>query len=292
MKKISRIFTITFLSLVGILVVLVTTIYALSSSRMNKTYTVKSIPIPKFSKSVDIVEGKRLYQSRGCGDCHDVDGSGKTFIEDPAIGTLSGSNLTAGKGGILSDRTDEELAIAIRHGVGKNGRALIFMPSTDFQGMTNEDVGKLISFLRSLPGIDKAQGEVKPGLLGRFLFLIGEIPVFVSAEIINHEITHLTNITPSVSIEYGKYVASTCTGCHGFNLKGGPIQGAPPEWPPAQNISKSGINHYTEANFIQTIRTGKRPDGSEMKFPMPWKSLGQLTDTELKALWMYLQTIE
>ncbi|TGK89489.1 cytochrome c [Leptospira bourretii] len=259
---------------------------------MNKTYAVKFIPIPKFSKSVDIVEGKRLYQSRGCGDCHDVDGSGKTFIENPAIGTLSGSNLTAGKGGILSDRTDEELAIAIRHGVGKNGRALIFMPSTDFQGMTNEDVGKLISFLRSLPGIDKVQGELKPGPLGRFLFLIGEIPVFVSAEIINHEITHLTNITPSVSIEYGKYVASTCTGCHGFSLKGGPIQGAPPEWPPAQNISKSGINHYTEANFIKTIRTGKRPDGSEMKFPMPWKSLGQLTDTELKALWMYLQTIE
>nr|WP_244290400.1 cytochrome c [Leptospira bourretii] len=292
MKKISRILTITFLSLVGILLVLVTTIYALSSSRMNKTYAVKFIPIPKFSKSVDIVEGKRLYQSRGCGDCHDVDGSGKTFIENPAIGTLSGSNLTAGKGGILSDRTDEELAIAIRHGVGKNGRALIFMPSTDFQGMTNEDVGKLISFLRSLPGIDKVQGELKPGPLGRFLFLIGEIPVFVSAEIINHEITHLTNITPSVSIEYGKYVASTCTGCHGFSLKGGPIQGAPPEWPPAQNISKSGINHYTEANFIKTIRTGKRPDGSEMKFPMPWKSLGQLTDTELKALWMYLQTIE
>ncbi|MCG6144279.1 c-type cytochrome [Leptospira bandrabouensis] len=259
---------------------------------MNKTYDVKSVPIPKFSKPIDLAEGKRLYQSRGCGDCHDVDGSGKTFIEDPAIGILSGSNLTAGKGGILADRTDEELAIAIRHGVGKNGRALIFMPSTDFQGMTNEDVGKLISFLRSRPAIDKSQGEVKPGPLGRFLFLIGEIPVFVSAEIINHETTHLANITPSVSIEYGKYVASTCTGCHGFNLKGGPIQGAPPEWPPAQNISKHGLTKYTESNFIQTIRTGKRPDGTEMKFPMPWKSLGQLTDTELKALWMYLQTIQ
>lgn len=292
MKKISSILTITFLSLVGILVALAMTIYLLSSIRMNKTYEVNSIPIPKFSKSADIAEGKRLYQSRGCSDCHDVDGSGKTFIEDPAIGTLSGSNLTAGKGGILSERTDEELAIAIRHGVGKNGRALIFMPSTDFQGMTNEDVGKLISYLRSTPAVNKPQGEVKPGPLGRFLFLIGEIPVFVSAEIINHNAVHLTNITPSISIEYGKYVASTCTGCHGFDLKGGPIQGAPPEWPPAQNISKTGLNHYTEANFIQTIRTGKRPDGTEMKFPMPWKSLGQLTDTELKALWKYLQSID
>ncbi|MBM9591564.1 c-type cytochrome [Leptospira sp. 201903075] len=258
---------------------------------MNKTYEVKSVPIPKFSKSIDIAEGKRLYQSRGCGDCHDVDGSGRTFIEDPALGTLSGVNLTSGKGGILSDRTDEELAIAIRHGVGKEGRALLFMPSTDFQGMTNEDVGKLIAFLRSSPAVDKPQGELKAGPLGRFLFLIGEIPVFVSAEKINHEANHLTNITPSVSLEYGKYVASTCTGCHGFSLKGGPIQGAPPEWPPAQDISKSGLTNYTESTFIQTIRTGKRPDGSEMKFPMPWQSLGQLTDTELKALWIYLQTI-
>nr|WP_244934661.1 cytochrome c [Leptospira vanthielii] len=291
MKKIFRIFTITSLSLVGILVVLVTTIYALSSARMNKTYEVKSVPIPKFSKPVDLAEGKRLYQSRGCGDCHDIDGSGRTFIEDPALGRFSGSNLTSGKGGILTERTDEELAIAIRHGVGKNGRALLFMPSTDFQGITNEDVGKLIAFLRSLPVVNKPQGDLKAGPLGRFLFLIGEIPVFVSAEIINHEAIHLTNITPSISLEYGKYVASTCTGCHGFSLKGGPIQGAPPEWPPAQDISKNGLTHYSEASFIQTIRTGKRPDGSEMKFPMPWKSLGQLTDTELKALWKYLQTI-
>lgn len=291
MKKISRILTFTFLSLVGILVVLVTTIYTLSSARMNKTYAVKSVPIPKFSKSIDIAEGKRLYQSRGCGDCHDVDGSGRTFIEDPALGTLTGANLTSGKGGILSERTDEELAIAIRHGVGKEGRALIFMPSTDFQGMTNEDVGKLIAFLRSSPAVDKPQRELKAGPLGRFLFLIGEIPVFVSAEIIDHEANHLTKITPSVSLEYGKYVASTCTGCHGFSLKGGPIQGAPPEWPPAQDISKNGLTNYTESTFIQTIRTGKRPDGSEMKFPMPWQSLGQLTDIELKALWIYLQTI-
>nr|WP_244241977.1 c-type cytochrome [Leptospira kanakyensis] len=263
----------------------------ISSIRMNKTYEVKSVPIPKFSKPADTTEGKRLYQSRGCGDCHDVDGSGRTFIQDPAIGTLSGANLTSGKGGVLSDRSDEELAVAIRHGVGKNGKALIFMPSTDFQGMTNEDVGKLISYLRSTPAVDKPQGDIKPGPLGRFLYLIGEIPVFVSAEIINHDMVHLTNIKPSVSLEYGKYVASTCTGCHGFSLKGEPIQGAPPEWPPSQDISKAGLTNYTESSFIQTIRTGKRPDGSEMKFPMPWQSLGQLTDTELKALWIYLQTI-
>lgn len=258
---------------------------------MEKTYSVKPTPIPKLISAQDLLEGKRLYQSRGCGDCHDVDGSGKTFINDPAIGTMSGANLTSGKGGILNDRTDEELAIAIRHGVGKNGRALIFMPSTDFHGMTNQDVAKLIAYLRSAPGIDKEQGEIKPGPLGRFLFLIGEIPILVSAEQIDHESNHLDSLKPTISVEYGKYVAATCTGCHGMTLVGGPIQGAPPEWPPAQNLTKKGLSHYTEVSFLEAIRTGKRPDGSEIKFPMPWQSLAKLTDIELKALWLYLQSI-
>ncbi|PKA27228.1 c-type cytochrome [Leptospira levettii] len=291
MKKISRILLIFFVTVILLLSVFVTAVYLISNNRMGKIFSVKPTPIPKFVSNQDILEGKRLYQSRGCGDCHDVDGSGKTFINDPAIGTISGANLTAGKGGILNDRSDEELAVAIRHGVGKNGRALIFMPSTDFQGMTNEDVGKLISYLRSSTPVDKEQGEIKPGPLGRFLFVIGEIPVLVSAEQIDHETTHLQNLKPTVSLEYGKYVAATCTGCHGMKLVGGPIQGAPPEWPQAQNISKAGLSHYTEVSFIESIRTGKRPDGSEIKFPMPWQSLAKLTDTELKALWLYLQSI-
>ena len=291
MKKISRTLLIFFVTLILLLTVFVSAIYVLSNSRMGQTFAVNPTPIPKFISKEDLTEGKRLYQSRGCGDCHDVDGSGKTFISDPAIGTISGANLTAGIGGILRDRSDEELAIAIRHGVGKNGRALIFMPSTDFQGMTNEDIGKLVSYLRSMPSIDKEQGEINPGPLGRFLFLIGEIPILVSAEQIIHETNHLQNLKPTVSLEYGKYVAATCTGCHGMKLVGGPIQGAPPEWPPAQNITKVGLSQYTETTFIQSIRTGKRPDGSEMKFPMPWQSLAKLTDTELKALWMYLQSI-
>lgn len=291
MKKISRILLIFFVTVILLLSLFLGFVYMMSNNRMENTYTVKPTPIPKFISASDLLEGKRLYQSRGCGDCHNVDGSGKTFINDPAIGTISGANLTAGKGGILLERSDEELAIAIRHGVGKNGRALIFMPSTDFQGMTNEDVGKLISYLRSLPPIEKAQGEIKPGPLGRFLFVIGEIPILVSAEQINHEVTHLENLKPTVSLDYGKYVAATCTGCHGMKLVGGPIQGAPPEWPPAQNITKMGLSHYNEVSFIQSIRTGKRPDGSEIRFPMPWQSLAKLTDTELKALWLYLQSI-
>jgi hypothetical protein len=42
--------------------------------------------------------------------------------------------------------------------------------------------------------------------------------------------------------------------------------------------------------FFTTLRTGKRPDGYELKEPMPWQILGKMTDGELRALWLYLQT--
>lgn len=266
-------------------------VYSLTNARMNRTYDVAATPVPVFKNAADLAEGKRLYISRGCGDCHGADYGGKTFVNDPAIGRLSGSNLTTGKGGIATARSDAELARAIRHGVGQNGRALKMMPATDFQHMTDEDAGKLISYLRTVPPVDRETPEQVGGPLGRFLFLIGEIPIFISAELIDHGARHMTKIAPSVSVEYGKYVAATCTGCHRQNFTGGPIQGAPPEWAPAQNITGRALAKWNEAQFMTALRTGRRPDGSEMKFPMPWQSLGKLTDTEIKALWMYLQTL-
>ncbi len=291
MKKVFKVLGWTLPVVVVLLAGAGITIFALSAARMNKKYDVAATPVPVFKAAADLAEGKRLYISRGCADCNGEDLGGKVFINDPAIGTMAGANLTSGKGGVATARTDAELARAIRHGVGKDGRALIFMPSTDFAGMTDEDTGKLVSYLRTVPAVDREFLPPKAGPLGRFLFLIGEIPVFVSAEKIDHGAKPVTRINPTVSAEYGKYVAATCTGCHRDNFAGGPIQGAPPEWPPAQPITGKAMAKWNETQFITALRTGRRPDGSMIKFPMPWQSLGKLNDTEIKALWLYLQTL-
>lgn len=263
-------------------------VYHRSNARLAQTFQVASSAVPAFSSPADLAEGKRLYISRGCGDCHGDDAGGKTFINDPAIGTISGSNLTRGKGGIAGNRTNEDIARALRHGVGQNGRALVFMPSTDFMAMTDEDAGRLIAHLRTVPAVDREAPPIKIGPLARVLFLSGELPALVSAERIDHSAKPAQKIEKSVNLEYGKYVAATCTGCHRDNLQGGPIQGAPPEWLPAQNIAGKALAHYNEARFIAALRTGKRPDGSEIRFPMPWQSLAKLTDVEIKALYKYL----
>ncbi len=259
-----------------------------STSRINTKYeiTLSSIPVPK--SALEIAEGKRIYISRGCSDCHGKDLSGLTFISDPAIGTFSGSNLTTGKGGLSPELTATHFDRAVRHGIGANGRALLFMPATDFQKMTDEDLGRIIAYIQSVPPVDKPSVPIEVGPLGRFLFTIGKLPHLVTAELVDHTLKSNAKLAPEVSLDYGKYIATTCTGCHGDNLVGGPIPGAPPEWPLAQDITAKGIGKWSESEFISAIRTGKRPNGSEIRPPMPWQNFALMTDTELKSLRIYL----
>jgi hypothetical protein len=43
--------------------------------------------------------------------------------------------------------------------------------------------------------------------------------------------------------------------------------------------------------FIRALREGKRKEGTAISKMMLWKANGQMTDTELKAVWVYLQTV-
>jgi cytochrome c553 len=49
---------------------------------------------------------------------------------------------------------------------------------------------------------------------------------------------------------------------------------------------------YTEAAFIQTMRTGKKPNGTMIQPPMPSEVYQNMTDADLRAIWAYLRTIK
>ena len=289
MKKFLKRLALLLLIVAGGLAAFFAFTYWKTRGRMAKTYTVQGRAIAVPTDAASIAEGKRLFTSRGCGDCHSSDLSGMTFLDNPAIGKFSGTNLTRGKGGVGDKLTAASFDRALRHGVGRAGKPLIFMPSLEYAGMSDEDAGRLLAYIQSAAPVDKPSQRQKIGPLGRILYFTGKMPMLVTAELINHNATATAKVVPSVSVEYGKYIAQTCTGCHGANLAGGPIPGAPPEWPAAQDISKNALGKYNEAQFISAIRTGKRPDGSEIRFPMPWKNFALMTDTELKALWMFLR---
>jgi mono/diheme cytochrome c family protein len=56
---------------------------------------------------------------------------------------------------------------------------------------------------------------------------------------------------------------------------------------------ETGIGkRYTEANFISTMRTGKKPNGTPIMPPMPSDVYQNMTDDDLKAIFAYLRTIK
>jgi cytochrome c553 len=49
---------------------------------------------------------------------------------------------------------------------------------------------------------------------------------------------------------------------------------------------------YNEAKFIQTMRTGKKPEGVQLLPPMPTDVYQNMKDEDLKAIYAYLRTIK
>jgi mono/diheme cytochrome c family protein len=49
---------------------------------------------------------------------------------------------------------------------------------------------------------------------------------------------------------------------------------------------------YTEATFIGTMRTAKKPNGTPIMPPMPSEVYQNMTDDDLKAIFAYLRTIK
>ena len=64
------------------------------------------------------------------------------------------SNLTPDLETGAGNWTDDQLARAIREGVGHDGRALFpLMPYSRFRSMSDEDLASVIVYLRSLPPV-------------------------------------------------------------------------------------------------------------------------------------------
>jgi mono/diheme cytochrome c family protein len=278
----------------GILVLAFTAavvVYGVSSYKLNRKYSVhaREVAIPNTATAIE--RGRHLATTRGCMDCHGSDLSGHQVINDPMVGKLHGSNLTRGVGGLPADFSDSDFVRAIRHGVARDGRPLVLMPSAEFTMLTDEDVGTLIAYLKSVPNVDRPRGPVSPGPVLRLLMVLDKFKL--AATEIDHSATHVASITPAISVEYGKYLAFGCVGCHGPNLSGGRIPGGPPDWPSAANLTPHGtarIAQWNETQFVEAIRTRRRPDGTVIDPVMP-NAFAQMTDVELKALWAYISTL-
>jgi len=229
---------------------------------------------------------------RGCTDCHTPDLGGQVFIDDPMLGTIATANLTRGQGSATAAYTVGDWERAIRHGIGPDGRGLLIMPSYEYAGLSDEQVAQMIAFLQTVPPVDRVPAEAALKPLARGLFLAGQLPL-LPAELIDHDVAHVASVPVEASAEYGAYLSTTCTGCHQSNLAGGAVPGSAPGDPRSANLTPAGnLGHWTLDDFKTALRSGTTPEGKVLDpAVMPWPIAAQMTDVELEALWLYLQSL-
>jgi mono/diheme cytochrome c family protein len=254
---------------------------------------VKAMPVPTDAAALE--RGRYLYASRGCAECHGANGAGRAFVDDPKAGVkIAGANITrGGAGSVTSAYQPVDWVRTIRHGVHPSGRPLKVMPSEDYNRFTDADLGALIAYTLSLPPAIGGPAEVKLPLPARVLYGFGQIPD--AADRIDHRLPPQQPVAEGVTIEHGRYVANLCLGCHGDKLEGGKIPGAPPDWPAAARLAPGEGNvmpRYGSADaFVAMLRNGKSPEGRAIA-AMPFETLKHISDTDARALHLYLKSLK
>lgn len=267
-------------------------LYAWSNGELTTTVDDPTHPFTAPTDSASIARGEHVMKALAkCADCHGEDYGGRTMVDNGPIGRLSGPNITTGRGGKLAGMSDADIERAIRHGVAKDGRRLVLMPSHEYQLLSDEDVGVLIAYLRTVAPVDRELPPNRIGPLARVLFATGKMPLF-PANSVTHRDEVVASVTPDSTVEYGRYLASGgCSGCHAANFSGGPIGGAPPDWPHASNLTPTGLAAYDYEAFVHALTTGTRPDGTTLHPVMPVGATKLMTPVEMTAIWKYLQTV-
>jgi cytochrome c553 len=276
MKRILRWLRIGLLSIALLLVLVGAIVYLLSERVLHRTYAEPRVSIAVPSDSASMAEGRRLSMIRGCaGDCHGTEIEGGVFIDEPLLARVVAPNLTAA----VRRYSDADLTRIVRRGVRPDGSSVIGMPSEMFSGLTDEDLGKILAYLHSVPPHAGPAPARRLGPIARMAFAAGKLRP--AAELVR-QASRLTGTWPRAgdSTAQGGYLARTsCTECHGLDLRGG-------DRAPDLRIASG----YSFGAFTGLMRGGKALGNRELPL-MSRVARGRFrhfTDQELRALYTYL----
>jgi len=299
-KKVLRIIGIVLGSIIGLFLVTGVVLYFIGTARLNRSYDIQieNVPIPTDEQA--IARGRHLAEAVTiCKECHGDQLQGTVLEAQPMIATISAPNLTTGQGGIGGNLNDDDFIRAIRHGVGPDGRGLIIMHSDVFHNLSQQDLSAVIAYVKSVPPVDQVLPKTQTTVFGRIMIALGvldsdAVPL-IPAERIDQTAPFAKMPEQGVTAGYGGYLMSItlCRMCHGTDLAGGKFPDPSVTTLITPNLTPGGeLGSWTEAQFVDTMKTGVTPHGHELDPDlMPWNVFGKMTDNELKAMWMYLQSL-
>ena len=261
--------------------------------KLSRHVAVAVAAVPVRSDAASIERGAYLFRSRGCGDCHGADGAGRVVIDDGKGMFVRSPDITPAANGTVASYTTADWVRTIRHGVKRDGRPVMIMPSEEYARFVDDDVAALIAFVRQLPAAAGARAQVRLPMPVKALYAVGLVRD--ASEKIDHSLPPAQPVPEGVTAAHGAYVANGCIGCHGPRLTGGRIPGAPPDWPPAAKLTPgpgSALARYpTAEQFMAMLKSGQRPDGSSVSKVMPFVSLKEMSEVDVRALYEYLRSL-
>jgi cytochrome c553 len=264
----------------------------LGERKLQRVIEVSPAPVTLRAGAQWLEQGRYLFATRGCADCHGANGAGREVIRSGAMLIVS-PNITAGASSATKHYSTIDWVRTLRHGVKPDGRPVMIMPSEDYNRLTDDDLAAIIGYVGQLPPVPGRTSVIELPVAVKVMYAFGAVRD--AAEIIDHTLAPEPPVKALVSIAHGAYVAHSCMGCHGEHLSGGRIPGSPPEWPATANLTPgqgSAMARYPNAEvFMTMLRSGRRPDGSAISRVMPFGSLSQMNEVDAHALHAYLQTL-
>ena len=231
-----------------------------------------------------------------CHFCHGPDLAGRELADDPLVGRLFASNLTAGRGGVAATYTRADWVRAIRFGVGRDGRSLLLMPSAHLSRMSDEDLAAVIDYLGRIPAVDAELPATRIGWLTRLALAAGAAPDLLSAALVDRTRRAPIDSKPERTHDYGRYLVDlgSCRVCHHPDLRGGRHALSLPGEPVAPDLRRGGaLEDWTLDDFRRAMREGLTPSRRPLdRNFMPWPAFAGLSDLEVEAIWVYLRSLD
>ena len=293
MKKVLKWIGVMAGGVLGLVLVAGIALFLIGNSRLISTYSFQPSNLVIPTDAASIAYGKHRVETL-CADCHGADLSGieNWFGMDP-LGSIDSANLTAGEGGVGREYTStEDYVRVLRHGVDPAGKPLYMPAVVATAHLSDQDLGSIIAYLKTVPPVNHithGQQLKPPAKIMLALGMLGKLPV----EAVSHEV-NVAAPAAGVSAAYGEYLVNIndCRTCHGQNLAGGTFPD-PSVTANVPNITPGGEpGSWTEEQFFTTIRSGAIPGGHLLDPKlMPWKTYRLMSDDELNAIWLYLQSL-
>jgi mono/diheme cytochrome c family protein len=253
-----------------------------------------------------VARGQYLARAGDCVACHTARG-GATYAGGRAIqtpfGAIYASNVTPDKETGIGTWTADDFWRALHHGKSKDGKLLYpAFPYTNFTRITRADADAMYAYFQTVPPVRQQNKE--PDLRFPFnhrILLAGWRALYFRPGVYQAEHDQSTEWNRGAYLVQGP---GHCAACHtarnilGATESRGDLSGAMIpmlNWyaPPLNSAAEAGLGNWDLQHLADLLKTGVSARGvaSGPMAEVVWHSLQYLSDSDIRAMGVYLKSV-